>query len=138
MHGALIRPCPVIISKTRPIPEFEVPPQPRFPVQPPSPHHVDGLRVTSKAEGITTGCSPKVDGYNHREGGLLWSSGLWLLQVQDRKSASNQEELPPPLHCLWPKAALSQSQWPTFLVHPPCPPLRPGHATCLDSPKPLR
>lgn len=89
MQGAQIRPCPVIISKARSLPEFEVPPQPSLPVQLPSPHHVDGLRVTGKAEGIATRCGPEVDGYDHREGSLLWSTGLWLLQVQDLTSANN-------------------------------------------------
>lgn len=63
--------------------------QPSCPVQLPSPHHVDGLRVTSKAEGIATGCGPKVNGHNHGERSLLWSSGLWLLQVQDLKSGNS-------------------------------------------------
>ena len=62
------------------------PPAPHLRAQWPSPHHVDGLRVTGKAEGIATGCGTKVDGHHHGEGGLLGGSGLRLLQVQDLES----------------------------------------------------
>lgn len=50
-----------------------------LPAQPPSPHHVDGLRVTGKAEGIAAGCGAKVNGHHHGEGGLLRGPGLGLL-----------------------------------------------------------
>lgn len=52
-----------------------------LPAQLSSPHHVDGLRVTGKAEGIATGCGAKVDGHYHGEGGLLGGSSLRLLQI---------------------------------------------------------
>lgn len=55
----------------------------------PLPHHVDGLRVTGKAEGIATGSGTEVDGHHHREGGLLGGSGLRLLQVQDLELGSS-------------------------------------------------
>lgn len=58
-------------------------PATHLPAQPLSPHHVDGLRVTGKAEGIATGCGAKVDSHYHGEGGLLRASGLRLLQVQE-------------------------------------------------------
>lgn len=62
-----------------------------------------------------------------------------LASASSRRNVSHRLRGPPPLHCLWPKAALFQTHWPTFpVLHRTSSGLRPGHATCLDSPRPLR
>lgn len=80
-----------------------------LPAQLPSPHHVDGLRVTGKAEGIATGRGAKVDGHHHGEGSLLRGSGLGLLQIQDLESGSSPRArlTALPLPWLWSRLASS-------------------------------
>lgn len=77
-------------------------PIPKLPAQLSSPHHVDGLRVTGKAEGIAAGRGAEVNGDHHREGGLLGNSSLWLLQTQDLELGSSQQEVLTPSRALFP------------------------------------
>ena len=106
---------------------FPPPPTTNLPAQPPSPHHVDGLRVTGKAEGIATGCGAEVDGHYHGEGGLLGGSGLRLLQVQDlvREQPEGQAD------CMW------EPSQPLAVVQtgpgPPPPTCLPGFLPLLSS-----